>query len=84
METKNCATVLLLDSCHFDRPNKAAAVRDSSEFKKRHILTAVANHGRSLWNGLGKINYCLIRPKFGKMCDFFLFLLRGLSLAQKK
>ena len=43
---------------HFDRPNKAAAVRDCSDLKQRHILTAAGMHGRPLWNGLGK-NYLL-------------------------
>ncbi len=42
----------------FDRPNKAAAVRDWSDLKQRHILTAAGMHGRPLWNGLGK-NYLL-------------------------
>ena len=37
------------------RPNKAAAVRDCSDLKQRHILTAAGMHGGPLWNGLGKI-----------------------------
>jgi hypothetical protein len=51
-------------SRHFDQPNnKAAAVRDCSDLKKWHILMVAAIHGLPLWNGLGKIIYCLIRPK---------------------
>jgi hypothetical protein len=41
-------------SRHFDQPNKAAAVRDCSDLKQRHILTASATYDRFLWNGLEK------------------------------
>jgi hypothetical protein len=46
-------------SRHFDQPNKAAAVRDCSDLKQRHILTAAAIHSQHLWKGSGK-NYLLL------------------------
>jgi hypothetical protein len=47
--------VLSLLSRHIGWSNKS--LRDCSNLKKRHVLTAAATHGRPLWNGfkLGKI-----------------------------